>query len=56
MIECSADLMPHKFRTPPTGERVVEHVLPAGTKWKDLQSLVNEVMTSCLEDSMQCWL
>ena len=47
MIECSADLMPHKFRTLPTGERVVECVLPAGTKWKDLQHRVNEVM-SCL--------
>jgi hypothetical protein len=32
MIECSADLMPHKFRTLPTGERVVERVLPARTK------------------------
>jgi hypothetical protein len=47
MIEYSVDLMPHKFRTLPTGERVVEHVLPAGTKWKDLQHRVNEIMSSC---------
>jgi hypothetical protein len=52
MIECSADLMPHKFQTLPTRERVIERVLPVGTKWKDLQSRVNEVMSSCLEDSM----
>jgi hypothetical protein len=49
MIECSADLMPHKFRILPTGERVVERVLPAETKWKDLQHRLNEVMSSCLK-------
>jgi hypothetical protein len=47
MIECSADLMPYKFRTLPTGERVVERVLLARTKWKDLQHRVNEIMSSC---------
>ena len=47
MIECSADLMPHKFRTLPTGKRVVKRVLPTRIKWKDLQHRVNEVMSSC---------
>jgi hypothetical protein len=48
MIECSVDLMPHNFRTLPTGERVIERVLPVGTKWKDLQHHVNEVMSSLM--------
>jgi hypothetical protein len=39
--------MPYKFRTLPTGERVVERVLLARTKWKDLQHRVNEIMSSC---------
>jgi len=38
-----ADAMPHKTRTLPTGEKVVEKVLPAGTKWKDLLLDVNAV-------------
>jgi hypothetical protein len=44
MIEVAADLMPHKFRTLPSGERVIECVLPSGTKWKDLQHHINEVL------------
>jgi hypothetical protein len=48
MIECSTDLMPHQFWTLPTRERVVERVLPAGTKWKDLQHRINEVMSSLI--------
>jgi hypothetical protein len=48
MIEYSTDLMPHKFRTLPTEERIVECVLPTATKWEDLQHRVNEVMSSCL--------
>jgi hypothetical protein len=44
MIEGATDLMPHKFRMLPSGERVVEHVLPSGTKWKDLQHRINEVL------------
>jgi hypothetical protein len=50
MIECLEDLMPHKFRTLPTGEWVVECVLPAGTKWKDLQHRVNDVMSSLVQN------
>jgi hypothetical protein len=44
MIEGATDLMPHKFRTLPSGERVVERVLPSGTKWKDLLHRINEVL------------
>lgn len=43
IINASADLMPHRFRTLPSGERVVERVLPAGTKWKDIRERLNEV-------------
>jgi ribosomal protein L34E len=44
MIEGVANLMPHKFRTLPSGERVIERILPSGTKWKDLQHHINEVL------------
>jgi hypothetical protein len=43
MIEGATDLMPHRFRTLPSGERVVKCVLPSRTKWKDLQHCINEV-------------
>jgi predicted regulator of amino acid metabolism with ACT domain len=32
MIEGAADFMPHKFRTLPSREHVVEHILSSGTK------------------------
>jgi hypothetical protein len=38
-----ADAMPHKTRTLSTGEKVVEKVLPTGTKWKDILLDVNAV-------------
>ena len=38
-----ADAMPHKTRTIATGEKVVEKVLPTGTKWKDILLDVNAV-------------
>ena len=38
-----ADAMPHKTRTLTTGEKVVEKVLPTGTKWKDILLDVNAV-------------
>ena len=38
-----ADATPHKTRTLPTGEKVVEKVLPTGTKWKDILLDVNDV-------------
>ena len=34
LLEDKADMMPHKARTLPNGTRVVEMVLPHGTKWK----------------------
>jgi hypothetical protein len=40
------DLMPYKFCTLPSRERVVERVLLSGTKWKDLQHRINEVLFS----------
>jgi hypothetical protein len=38
-----ADAMPHKTHTVTTGEKVVEKVLPIGTKWKDILLDVNAV-------------
>ena len=38
-----ADAMPHKTRTLPSGEKVVQMVLPAGTKWKTILVDVNDV-------------
>ena len=38
-----ADAMPHKMRTLPSGEKVVQMVLPTGTKWKNILMDVNEV-------------
>ena len=38
-----ADAMPHKTRTLPSGEKVVQMVLPTGTKWKNILMDVNEV-------------
>src|SRR5450631_355085 len=38
-----ADAMSHKTRTLTTGEKVVEKVLPTGTKWKDILLDVNAV-------------
>jgi hypothetical protein len=43
IIEPLADAMPHKTRTLSTGEKVVEKVLPTGTKWKDILLDVNAV-------------
>ena len=38
-----ADAMPHKTRTLSTGEKVVQMVLPMGTKWKNILTDINEV-------------
>jgi hypothetical protein len=38
-----ADAMPHKTRTLPLGEKVVQMVLPTWTKWKNILVDVNEV-------------
>jgi uncharacterized C2H2 Zn-finger protein len=37
------DAMPHKTRTLPSGEKVVQMVLPTGTKWKNILVDINEV-------------
>jgi hypothetical protein len=46
LLEDKADMMPHKARTLPNGSRVVEMVLPRGTKWKKFLVTINEVRTS----------
>jgi hypothetical protein len=38
-----ADAMPHKTRTLSSGEKVVQMVLPTGTKWKNILTDINEV-------------
>ena len=38
-----ADAMPHRTRTLASGEKVVQMVLPTGTKWKNILKDVNEV-------------
>lgn len=43
LLEDKADMMPHKARTLPNGTRVVEMVLPRGTKWKKFLVTINSV-------------
>ena len=43
LLEDKADMMPHKARTLPNGTRVVEMVLPRGTKWKKFLATINQV-------------
>ena len=43
LLEDKADMMPHKARTLPNGTRVVEMVLPRGTKWNKFLVTINEV-------------
>ena len=47
LLEDKADMMPHKARTLPNGTRVVEMVLPRGTKWKKFLVTINEVSIRC---------
>ena len=44
-----ADVMPHKMRTLSTWEKVVQMMLPTGTKWKNILTDINEVgrMAGC---------
>jgi hypothetical protein len=43
LLEDKADMMPHKARTLPNGTRVVEMVLPRGTKWKKFLVTINGI-------------
>jgi hypothetical protein len=43
LLEDKVDMMPHKSRTLPNGTRVVEMVLPRGTKWKKFLVTINQV-------------
>jgi hypothetical protein len=44
LLESKADPMPHKTRNLKTGEKVVQKILPSGTKWKGLLEVVNTVI------------
>ena len=46
LLEDTTDMMPHKSRTLPNGDRVVEMVLPRGTKWKKFLVTINQVSCS----------
>jgi hypothetical protein len=48
MLEKSADHMPHRSTTMPTGETVVTKTLPSSFKWKDTLPALNSI-NSCLE-------
>jgi hypothetical protein len=48
MLEKSADHMPHRSTTMPTGETVVTKSLPSSFKWKDTLPALNSI-NSCLE-------
>ena len=41
ILDKSADLMPHRLTTMPTGEIVVTKTLPSSFKWKDTLSTLN---------------
>ena len=43
ILDRSADHMPHRSRTLPSGEKVVSKVLPAMWKWKESMSELNTV-------------
>jgi hypothetical protein len=48
MLEKSADHMPHRSTTMPSGETVVTKTLPSSFKWKDTLPALNSI-NSCLE-------
>jgi hypothetical protein len=52
LLETKADPMPHRTCNLKTGEKVVQKILPLGTKWKQILETVNEVisLTSLLGD------
>jgi hypothetical protein len=43
LLEDKVNMMPHKAMTLPNGTRVVEMVLPRGTKWNKFLVTINEV-------------
>jgi hypothetical protein len=44
LLESKADPMPHRTCNLKTGEKVVQKILPAGTKWKQILKIVNDVI------------
>jgi hypothetical protein len=51
ILEDKANMMPHKARTLPNGSRVVEMVLPRGTKWKKFLGTINEVRSLLIQNT-----
>jgi hypothetical protein len=51
ILKDKAEMMPHKARTLPNGSRVVEMVLPRGTKWKKFLSTINEVRSLLIQNT-----
>lgn len=45
LLHSKADSMPHMYCTKPSGERVTQMVLPAGTRWKSFLPAINEVIS-----------
>ena len=43
LLEGRAESMPHRSHTNPEGEKVVQKILPSGSKWKNILKEVNEV-------------
>ena len=43
LLEDKTYMMPHKARTLPNGSRVVEMVMPRGTKWNKFRVIINDV-------------
>lgn len=43
LLDARAESMPHRTHTTPEGEKVVQKILPSGTKWKNLLTEVNHV-------------
>ena len=44
LLELKADFMPHKTCNLRTSEKVLQKILPSGTKWKQILQTRNEVI------------
>jgi hypothetical protein len=44
LLESKVDRMPHRTCNLETGEKVVQKILPTGTKWKQILKTVNDVI------------
>jgi hypothetical protein len=48
LLVSKADPMPHKTRSLKTGEKVVQKILPNGTKWNGILETINEIILSTI--------